>query len=218
MSEANADWTGRWALDRLQSHDQVTNVELVHPQVVRISRKSHSTFLAGLIAASIVDDHIVRTVLCLDTQIEFIANIPRESFWKGDAIELARRSKVGFGSYGDLLSAIAHSDVRAYIKKEYDFVDRGFRQHTAISDIQRVHDRLFILNRHAHQSVTVVILNEYELTADHVRVARDRYGPFTDILITNPNGKPTTSATQAAASFGANIYMWGEFLARLNRR
>ena len=65
--------------------------------------------------------------------------------------------------------------------------------------------------------VVVVLANEYELTADHVRTARDRYGPFTDILITNPNGEPTSSSMQAAESMGAHVFKWGAFLSRLNR-
>ena len=64
----------------------------------------------------------------------------------------------------------------------------------------------------------VVLLNEYELAADHVRTARDRYGAFKDILITNPNGKATSSALEAAEFIGAHIYTWREFLGRLNKK
>ena len=63
-----------------------------------------------------------------------------------------------------------------------------------------------------------MLLNEYDLTADNVRNARDRYGGFSDILMTNPNGRATSAAEQAAESMGAQIYKWGEFLGRLNRR
>jgi hypothetical protein len=61
-----------------------------------------------------------------------------------------------------------------------------------------------------------LLLNEYELSADHVRTARDRYGTFNAILKTN--GRITEAAIAAANSMGATIYMWGQLLGRLNRK
>jgi hypothetical protein len=62
------------------------------------------------------------------------------------------------------------------------------------------------------------MLNEYELTADHVRTARSRYGAFDAILINNPNGKATSAASDVAKGLRVGIFMWREFLGRLNRR
>jgi len=63
-----------------------------------------------------------------------------------------------------------------------------------------------------------LLLNEYELSADHVRTAWDRYGTFNAILKTNPNGRITEAAIAAANSMGATIYMWGQLLGRQNRK
>lgn len=84
--------------------------------------------------------------------------------------------------------------------------------------LERVHDRMYMVRRSGLNDVVVVLANAYELTADHVRTARDRYGQFTDILITNPNGEPTSSAIQAAKSMGSRVSKWGAFLGRLNRQ
>jgi hypothetical protein len=119
---------------------------------------------------------------------------------------------------GDLYSATSLPNARQYVNKEFDFVERGLRQHTNVSRIERVHDRKYVVKRVKHKDLKVVLLNEYELTADHVRTARDRYGDFTEILITNPNGRPTSSAEQAAKSMGVSIYKWSELYGRLNKR
>ena len=66
--------------------------------------------------------------------------------------------------------------------------------------------------------LTVVMLNEYELTADHLRNARDRYGQFSIAVITNPNGRATSSAEETAQTMGVEILKWGPFFGRLNKK
>ena len=64
----------------------------------------------------------------------------------------------------------------------------------------------------------VAMLNEYELTADHLRIARDRYGQFSVAVITNPNGEATSSAKETAQTMGVQILKWGSFFGRLNKK
>jgi hypothetical protein len=193
-------------------------VELVVPQVLRIVRKEDEPFVAATIATPRVEPSSLQELLNSRFGLAFIANIPRESFWTGEAIALASSHSVAFGGFSDLFSAISLPNVRLYVNKEFHFVERGLLQHTRVQQFERVHDRLYLVKRRNLVDVSVVLLNEYELTADHVRTARDRYGAISDILITNPNGKATSSAQQAAESLGARIYKWGEFLGRLNRK
>ena len=135
--------------------------------------------------------------------------------WTGEAIHAATSRRVAFGGVRDLMSAVSDEDVRSYIRSEYEFVERGLRQHNHVSGFEREADRLYLVHRHVHPSLRFVMLNEYELTADHVRTARDRYGAFKAILLNNPNGSPTTAAREAAKAIGAGIFMWGQFLGRL---
>ena len=62
------------------------------------------------------------------------------------------------------------------------------------------------------------MLNEYELTADHIRTARDRYGSFDVVVNTNPNGSVTSAAAEAAKSMGVEILKWGPFFGRINKK
>ena len=92
------------------------------------------------------------------------------------------------------------------------------RQHGHISSFERVHDRLYRISRNGLPDLTVAMLNEYELTADHLRTARDRYGQFSVAVITNPNGRGTDSAAEAAQTMGVKILKWAPFLGRLSKK
>jgi hypothetical protein len=143
---------------------------------------------------------------------------PKESFWTGGAINSAEEKPIGFGGLGDLYSALGNEEVRTFQKKEFQFIVRGLEQHDKIKSYTRVHDRLYAIERTKYDELSVVFLNEHELTADHIRTARDRYGAFTDLVITNPNGRATSSAVTTAETFNVQILKWGEFLGRLNRK
>ena len=215
MSEHSAEWTGEWVAGRLRDHDEVVRIDLQTPQVLHIFRKKHSDFLAATIASTRVEPATLRGLLDGSFRVEFIANIPGESFWTGEAIEFAAAHSAAFGGMGDLFSAVTWPKVSDYEKSKFVFVERGLQQHTKVVDLKRVHDRKYLVRRSGRREVAVVLINEYDLSADHVRTARDRYGQFTVVLMTNPNGRPTSSAHQAANSMGARIFMWGEFLSEL---
>ena len=217
MAEKGAEWTGEWAKNALKEHGEVVDVRLLEPQVLEIVRSEHGRFLAGTIATRCVEPSSLYRFFDGQAVVQFVANIPAESYWTGKAIEFAERQSVGYGGLRDLLSAINWPDVRCYKRGEIAFVERGLCQHTNVCILERVHDRKYIIKRCSYDDVVVVLANEYELTADHVRTARERYGPFTDVVITNPNGKPTSSAMGAAESMGCQVFKWGAFLSRLNR-
>lgn len=215
---ADQTWTGNWIAERIESRSGVDDVEVVETQVLRVTRTDHPPMIVGTLSSPRVGASDLYSVFEQSQDVELVVNIPKESFWTGEAIDLLRDRAIAFGGMGDLHRAIDQPFVRSYRNPEYDFVLRGFKQHTKVESVKRLHDRLFLLKRFGLPDVTVVVLNEYELVADHIRTARDRYGGFTDVLISNPNGSPTTGATRVASDLGADIYKWGEFLGRLNRR
>jgi hypothetical protein len=119
---------------------------------------------------------------------------------------------------GDLMSALGQNSVEGFQRKEYSFVMQGLRQHSKVESVDRIFDRLIRINRYGLPFLTTVLLNEYELTADLIRNARDTYGEFSAILRTNPNGGATKSAHSTANELEAEIFQWGKFLGRLNKK
>ncbi len=148
------------------------------PILVRIKRDKYAPFVAGIISVPKVTPCIVHSVSNADPTIEILVNVPKNSMWTGFAITAAAARGVAFGSIKDLMSAVSYEDVRRYMRREYDFVERGLRQHTSrVLRLEREADRFSCIGTSC-SPLRVVLLNEYELTADHVRTVRDRYGAW----------------------------------------
>jgi hypothetical protein len=210
--------TSEWVAGNLRKAEGVSKVDILSDQVLRVSRSKYDPFVAGIVSAKCVEADTVRALVNPELGVQIIANVPKESYWTGVALRLAHDNNVATGSYGDLLRVIDLQEVRAFQPTETEFVERGLRQHDRISSFERVYDRLYRISRSGLPDLTVAMLNEYELTADHLRTARDRYGQFSVAVITNPNGQATSSSEEAAQTMGVEILKWGPFLGRLNKK
>lgn len=210
--------TTEWVANNLRQAKDVSEVEVLSDQVIQVSRSKFAPFIAGIVCTPRVEAGEIRPIVELDFGVEIIANVPKEAFWTGGALRLAQDNDIATGALGDLYRAMDMENVRFFQPKETIFVERGLRQHSRVTGFDRVHDRLYRISRKDLPTLTVVILNEYELTADHLRTARDRYGDFSVAAITDPNGRATSAAWQAAETMGVEIFAWGPFFGRLNRR
>lgn len=209
--------TTAWVAQTIAEKSGVEDANVIGPHCLKITRQKFAPFVAGIISVDVVTREIVQPLLEEEPTVEILVNVPKESFWTGPAIAAAAARKVAFGGIGDLMSSISNEDVRQYTRSEYAFVERGLRQHTRVSQFDREADRLYLVYRTGLDPLRFVMLKEYELTADHVRTARDRYGAFDAILLNDPNGKPTNEALQVAKDIGTEIFKWGQFLGRLNK-
>lgn len=210
--------TTEWVAGNLRNAEGVSKVEVLADQVLRVSRIKYDPFVAGIVSAKCVEVDTIRPLVNDKPGVEIITNVPKESYWTGEALRLAHDNNIATGCYGDLFRVIDLQDVRSFKPKEIEFVERCLRQHNRVSSFERVHDRLYRISRHGLPDLTVAMLNEYELTADHLRTARDRYGKFSVAVITNPNGRATNSAAEAAQTMGVQVLTFRAFLRRLSKK
>ena len=219
MSDKETTWTGRWVAEKIMDNDNIEDIKIVESQILSVRRKHNESFVLGTTAVDCVNSTVVRKLRPegLDT-LSFIVNIPKESFWTGEAISLISQHSMAFGGMSDLYRALSCTDVREYINPEFDFVERILDQHDVVKTMTRVHDRKYVLGRRGLPDFTIVLINEYELTKDHVRRARDRYKAFRAILITNPNGTATTQAKEVAKSMDIEIHNIRQLMVRINER
>ena len=218
MCEQNTQWTGCWVADKIKTVNDVQNIEVVESQILNIRRK-HDSFMLGTTAVERVDNIVVQTLTEKSHPLSFIVNIPKESFWTGGAIDLVSQYSIAFGGMSDLYRALSNRmDVRRYRNPEFSFVEQALEQHDIVRKLERIHDRKYILKRRKLPDFAIVVLNEYELTKDHVRRARQIYSMFDAILITNPNGNATAQARKTAKSMNIDIYKIGQLMARINGR
>jgi hypothetical protein len=217
MSRRTPADTTNWVADNLRKSSHVTKVDVLDDRVLRVEREEYEPFVAGIIAApAVMSDHI-KGLVDSKHDVEIIINVPKESCWYGSALDLAECNNIATGQYGDLLRAIGEEDVRALVAKDRIFVERSLRQHSRVSGFERSYDKVYVLSRNGLSKLTAAMINEYELTADHLRTAWDRYGKFDVAVCTNPNGTITGSALEAAESMGIDVLKWGAFLGRINK-
>jgi hypothetical protein len=209
--------TTAWVSQIMREKRGVNGVEQVSDRSIRISRDRHPPYVAGIISTRNVTDADVNAVLEEDPNVDIIINVPSAGVWQGSGIFATQRAGVAFGGMGDLQSCIDRENPSDYVKAEYEFIERGLSQHNRVTTIVREADRLFLLFRNGLPEIRVLALYEYELTADHLRTARARYGNFDLVLISNPNGRPTEGAANVAETLGIELLMFGELLSRLNR-
>jgi len=217
VTPATSDWTGKWVACKLSAHDSVASTRVLSPQRVQVERTKHPTVVIGTIASSPLRADELRPLVETERTVSFAVNVPKEAWIAGDALRLSERVRVPVGGWSDLQAALRLADVRDYVSSEFGFIDRVLRQHDTVAGFERLDDRRYRVSRHGAGDVMVVFLREYELTVDHVRTARERYGRFDILVITNPSGRATGSAEGVATSMGGQVHKWKSFLGALNR-
>jgi hypothetical protein len=157
--------TTQWVGEKIAEMNEVEDVILTSPHTFRVVRKTYGPFVAGILSVEKVTPSVIRHLLVDDGAIEILANVPLESAWTGTAIKLARKHGSAFGGVRDLMSVIGKGgDVRMYVRREYEFVERGLRQHSKFLWLDREYDRVYVVHRDGLPSLRFVMLNEYELS------------------------------------------------------
>jgi hypothetical protein len=157
--------TTEWVASNLRKAAHVTKVDVLAEQVLSVSRDKYPPYVAGIVSVKCVKVDDIIPLVESKFGVEIIVNVPKESYWTGEAIMLAQVNSIATGSYGDLLRVIDEEEVRAFQQKETTFIERGLRQHDRISNFKREHDRLYHISRDRLPDLKVAMLNEYELTA-----------------------------------------------------
>lgn len=207
-----------WIIPKLLENGDVEKAIPLEDIYLEIHSKQGNKLIAAILPDSTVTLKIAEAALSHKTiHPQIIVTVPRNSLWSGGAIDLARSKGIAWGGVGELHRAIDSHDIPSIQKKEYDFVERLLRQHDKVAGLERVYDRVYKIKRTIAEPLKVMLMNEYEITAEHVRQARDTYGEFDIILKTNSYGGITTGAIDAAKLLSIEILKFGPFLGRLNK-
>jgi hypothetical protein len=169
ITEDEVRWTGLWLARKLEKHDEVRKVSMLSDQHLKISRKKYRVVIVGATSATRLGVDEFRQVADANS-VSFVVNISKESWVPGETLALAEQRDIAIGGLGDIQRALKLPNVASYTNPEITFIERGLRQHSRVKSFQRLDDRRYRIVRHALDDVLVVFLNEYELTADHVRM------------------------------------------------
>lgn len=209
--------TTAWVANNIARTTDVTGTTVTSPFTFRVERKNRPPFEVLVLSYPQVTDDVLNPLLAAAPPVSFVVNVPKDGVWVQSGIAAAHHHQCAFGGIAELMSAIYHKldDVSEFVKKENAFVERGLLQHDRVSLFDQEYDRVYTVHRPGMKFLRVVLLNEYELTAEHVRTARTKYGPFDIVLMTNPNGTSTKDAKEAAKGMQIAILPWRQFLGRL---
>lgn len=200
----------------LENHDEVEEVYAVNDNRVKVkSKKCREEFDVAVASVNILDEPIFKSLIQGDTKPAFVVNIPKNGRFTGTALSLAQAESVAIGGVGDLYRAVNREQPNEYVCPNTEFRDRGLRQHSHVSGFTKQFDRCYVVHRHGLPDLRVVFIHEYELTADHVRTAVDRYGAIEVLVNTDPNARASKIADDTASQLGFPILQWGPFFQRL---
>lgn len=209
-----------WIADKLKGDTQFQAVDPLGLGFLNVVGKDGHQFLAAAIGVKSVVEvrHVIPVFTVEGTRPEFIVNVPSKAIWTSSAIDYVHNAPAAFGTLGDLRRASRENVVSSYRNKEFNFFERIFRQHSAVVGVTRLYDRLYSLQRRGGlPDISVVLLEAYDVSAEHVRNARELYGSFDLGLKTTNYGSITSAATEAARSMGAEVFNLRDFMGRLGR-
>ena len=149
------------------------------------------------------------------TRPEFVVNVPSKSLWNGSAIHHIHAASAAFGTLGDVSRAASTGDAGSYRDENMGFFIKAMRQHKNVSSVSYVYDRVFKADRKHGSSLTVAVIDAYNMSAEDVRNAKDQFGHFDIVVKSSSHGSITHQADAAAKSVNAEALTFGELMRRL---
>lgn len=205
-----------WSMDKVLAHEKVLNVDIIGSSTLNVSHENGSEFKIAVISSERVDLDSLSNIDVANT--DFILNIKKDAYITGDVFELGDSAGFSIGTLGDVYRALNEGFMANYLDAEMSFVIRGLSQHSKVAELKRLDNRRFLISRNSLPSVKILVLNDYDFTAEAVRHGIDVFGDFEAILTSNPNCRRTGNCMGAASSAGIKIMDWKELMGNLNKR
>lgn len=205
-----------WCFNKLESHDKVSMLEEVSASLYKVTTAEGQEFI---VFAKSEETSSVSSVTGVDlSNLDFFLNIAKQAYIDGGLVQLASNFSFGIGDLSDLLRALNRDNISNYVTQDIEYVMENLPQHTQVINLERLDYRRFKIHRLNLPSVTILVLNDYELTVDAVRSGIRKYGKFDAILSSNPNRRPLTTTCQTAVnSARLQVFSWRELFGHLNK-
>ncbi|WP_336817212.1 hypothetical protein [Burkholderia gladioli] len=197
---------------RLKVVDRTTEGFLV------IESKDDYTFLVAVLGVQdVVQVSHVQPLFDAENKPQLVVNVPSKALWSGQAIEFIHSMPAAFGTMGDIARASTTKAAASFRDKNMGFFINAMAQHTNVSTVSYLYDSVFRVNRLNGTSLTVAVIDTYNMSAEDVRNARTRVGHFDLAVKSSSYGSITDQAKAAAESMGAQALVFGDLMQRLSR-
>lgn len=207
-------WTAAWLASNIR-HDEITDVQVRsgNSVLVKLKKRPLPTLVTTTSRECLSAADLPPEVHQADN--EFLVNIKAKPAFLADVVALSSQRNFGFGGVGNFYSACGSDNLRNFLDSETRFILQGLRQHSAIRSVDRLTDRSYLVQRHTLPSVTVLAINDYDVTTESLRTAIALHGKADFVLASNPNSRFTQDSITATRHSGVKLMKWGNLLGAL---
>lgn len=202
-----------WVAEKLVAGSNLEIANRTPEGFLAIRRKDGYMFLVAVLGIkTVIERTDVEPLFAGATTPHLVVNVPSKALWSGPAIHRIHAASAAFGTFGDISRAADTGDAGSYRDKNMGFFINAMKQHRNVSNVSYIYDSVFKVDRRAGQSVIVAVVDAYNMSAEDVRNARDRFGHFDLIVKSTSYGSITSQADEAAKSMGAHAMTFGELM------
>lgn len=211
MSKNVTDWVAEKLVASESEGLQI--VERTPEDFLVVRSKDDYTFPVAILGVQNVIELLdVEPLFAGVTKPQFVMNVPSKTLWSGNAIRRIHAASAAFGTLGDISRAASAGDAGSYRDKNMGFFINAMKQHSNVSSVSYVYDRVFRADRNIGSSLTVAVIDAYNMSAEDVRNAKDRFGHFDVVVKSSSHGSITNQADAAAKSMSAEALTFGELM------
>lgn len=205
-----------WVADKLTTKGDFEIVNRTPENFLVVRSKDGYTFLVAVLGLqNVIGLSDVEPLFAGATKPQFVVNVPSKTLWSGAAINFIHAASAAFGTLGDISRAANTEDAGSYRDKNMGFFINAMKQHSNVSSVSYVYEAVFNVDRKIGESLIVAVINAYNMSAEDVRNAKDRFGHFDVVVKSSSYGSITPQAEAAAKSMGAQALTFGELMGRL---
>lgn len=205
-----------WVADKLATNEGLEIVDRTAEDFLVVRSSDGSTFLVAVLGIqNVISAADVEPLFAGATKPQFIVNVPSKTLWSGAAIDLIHGASAAFGTLGDVTRAANREDAGSYRNKNMGFFINAMKQHFNVSSVSYVYDAVFKANLKDGGSLTVAVIDAYNMSAEDVRNAKARFGHFDVVVKSSSHGSITNQADAAAKTMGAQALTFRELMERL---
>ena len=205
-----------WVAERLVTNFRLEIVGSTPEDFLIVRAEDRSTFLVAVLGLkSVIGAEDIEHLFAGATKPQFVVNVPSATLWSGAAIDRIHAASAAFGTLGDVSRAASAEDAGSYRDKNMEFFINAMKQHSNVSSVSYVHETVFKAHRKAGASLTVAVVDAYNMSAEDVRNAKARFGHFDVIVKSSSHGSITNQADAAAKTMEAQALTFGQLMGRL---
>lgn len=203
-----------WVAEKLTQEGRRIKVSGQTPEGFLIIEESegYKFLVAVLNLQNVINVAHVQPIFDGTNQPQLVINVPSKTLWSGEAIEFIHSKQAAFGVMGDIARAASTYNAGMFRDKNMGFFINAIEQHGNVSTVSYLYDSVFRVNRFRGASLTIAVINAYNMSAEDVRNAKTRVGTF-DVIVKSTNyGSITEQAEAAAASMNAQALTFKDLM------